>query len=323
MPAEAGADRIAGGGALGQLFNGFLYRRHQFAATDLTERTILVRGRTSRELPCRGGKGLWIVADFEGDGARFRFRRCPAGRVVAFRFDQDVGRLKEIRRAEVVAVGVIVAAALFLAGRRRLYQFFQQGSNDRFFLNFAAAAFICFGICGDGAAPCFLKQQLPDSEGACGLLPGGFTAFRGMMLGLLRNRLRFDLDPVDAHDAEARGSRLQPRIGRRAAAAATLAGARHHGLRALLRLLLVPDGCAASHLPVHCEDSLCARGMASPPKLGAAPAGPMVGVVVAPVFARERTIWYPGRKRYQMGALQMCTRRVKGVIRKSVRPSTM
>jgi hypothetical protein len=31
--------------------------------------------------------------------------------------------------------------------------------------------------------------------------------------------------------------------------------------------------------------------MASPPKLGARPAGPWVGVVLRPIFERDRTIW--------------------------------
>src|SRR5690606_17472972 len=95
-----------------------------------------------------------------------------------------------------------------------------------------------------------------------------------------------DLHAIDNDGAETRRRGRQPWIMVRGTTAAAFAGAGHYRRWSHRSSNIVDKGMSG-----HCALSLWDRGTVSPPKLGASPAGPCVGVVLTPVFERDRTIW--------------------------------
>src|SRR5690606_21645032 len=256
----------------------------EFAAADLPERAALMCGRTFRELACRGGERLRVVADFGGDCPGFGFRPRPRRRLVAIRLDQDVRCFVKIRRAKAIDAAFVVAPAFVLSRFRRLDPPFQQRSDDGVLLDLPPAVLDLFGVRLDAQPPGFLEQEFAQRQRPRRFPPGRLAVRCRMMLHLLRDRFRLDLDPVHGDGAEARWWR-PPWYGTGGAAAAAFAGARHDRSGPRRRTRPVEE-----RVPAHCALSLCDRDTGPSPSPGAR-AAPATGVVVAPAFASVLTIW--------------------------------
>ena len=158
---------------------------------------------------------------------------------------------------------LIVAAAFLLAGAGGLDRFLQQRADESIIVRFDAPRLVLLGVRLKAQALRFLQQQFAHRQRSRRFQPCGLRIGRRMVLDLARDRLGLDLDAVDEHLAEA-GRRRDERLGA-AAAAASLAGARHDGgLALLLGIAEVDDVEAPAHAPA-CPSSACCRIMVVPP----------------------------------------------------------
>src|SRR5665648_583144 len=216
--------------------------------------------------PDSGDADAWSAAGVTARNiAREVGDNAAAFAVAAIGFDQDMRRLEQVGGAEPGAVRLVIAQALGLVRVLRHHFSIEQRGDHAVLVALHPACLVRLGFGIESESPRLLQQEFAHDERAGGLGPGRVGVGRRMVLDLLCDGLRVDVDPVHADFGKGR-RRRQPRRGP-AAAAAGLAGAHHRrfrpgiGLQARNLQLCTHDPTPRSRQPA----ALPSRCRSSPP----------------------------------------------------------